>query len=338
MRNTTLSDPPVVVVTGASAGVGRAVVRRFAQDKAKIALIARGIEGLEGTKREVEEAGGEALICQCDVADADAVEQAAHRIEERFGPIDIWINAAFAGILSRFLDMSMEDYERVTKVTYLGQVHGTYAALKRMVPRDRGSIVLVGSALAYRGIPLQSAYCGAKHAIQGFQDSIRTELIHAKSNVQVSMVQLPGVNTPQFDWIKTNLPNKPKPASPPYQPEIPAEAIHYAAHHKRKEMLLGWPTIQAVWGDRIASPLVDRYLAATGVSGQQAKEPVSPDRRNNLYEPVPGDFGAHGRFDSTARTRSSQLWLTTHPVEVIAGTALALAVGGLAWLGTRSRR
>ena len=333
-----LSDPPVVVVTGASAGVGRAVVRRFAQDNARIGLIARGIDGLEGAKREVEEAGGEAMICQCDVADANAVEQAAHNVEETFGPIDIWINAAFAGVLSRFLDMSIEDFERTTRVTYLGQVHGTYAALKRMVPRDRGSIVLVGSALAYRGIPLQSAYCGAKHAIQGFHDSIRSELLHDKSNVHLSMVQLPGVNTPQFDWIKTNLPKKPKPASPPYQPEIPAEAIHYAAHHRRKEIVLGWPSLQAIWGNRLASPLLDRYLAATGFSGQQDKEPVSPDRKNNLYDPVPGDFGAHGRFDAQARKHSSQLWVTTHRTQMAFGAALALAAGGLAWLGSRSRR
>lgn len=330
-----LSDPPVVVVTGASAGVGRAVVRRFAKDKARIGLIARGREGLEGAKRDVEAAGGEALICPCDVSDYKAVDRVADRIEGEFGPIDIWVNAAFAGVLARFVDMSMEDYERVTRVTYLGQVHGTRAALDRMLPRDRGSIVLVGSALAYRGIPLQSAYCGAKHAIQGFQDSIRGELIHMKSNVSISMVQLPGVNTPQFDWIRTDMPRKPKPASPPYQPEIPAEAIHYAAHHRRKEIKLGWPTVEAIWGDRFASPLLDRYLAATGFKGQQDKEPVSPDRKDNLYQPVPGDVGAHGRFDSNARTTSPQLWLTTHRAQVALGTLLTLAAGGLAWLGSR---
>ena len=326
---------PVVVVTGASAGVGRAVVRRFAEGRAKVGLIARGRDGLEAASRDVASAGGEPLICQCDVADPVAVEQAAQRIEEQLGPIDIWINAAFAGVLSRFVDMTMEDYERVTKVTYLGQVHGTYTALKRMLPRDHGSIVLVGSALAYRGIPLQSAYCGAKHAIQGFQDSLRAELIHAKSKVRISMVQLPGVNTPQFDWIKTNLPNKPKPASPPYQPEIAAEAIHYAAYHTRKEIRLGWPTLKAIWGDRLASPLLDHYLAATGFSAQQADEPVSPGRQDNLYHPVTGDHGAHGRFDASARKRSSQFWLTTHRAQVGLGAILALAAGGLAWLGRR---
>ena len=332
-----LAEPPVVVVTGASAGVGRAVVRRFAADKAKIGLIARGRDGLEGAKREVEAAGGEALICQCDVADYAAVEAAAERIEQELGPIDVWINAAFAGVLARFVDMSMEDYDRVTKVTYLGQVHGARAALERMLPRDKGSIVLVGSALAYRGIPLQSAYCGAKHAIQGFEDSLRAELLHAKSNVNVSMVQLPGVNTPQFDWIRNEMPHLSKPASPPYQPEIPAEAIHYAAHHRRKEIKLGWPTIEAIWGDRLASPLLDRYLAATGFKGQQDKQPVPADYRDNLYEPVPGNHGAHGRFDGWARTRSPQLWLTTHRMQAALGAGAALAAGGLAWLTARAR-
>jgi NAD(P)-dependent dehydrogenase (short-subunit alcohol dehydrogenase family) len=329
------SNPPVVVVTGASAGVGRAVVRRFAQDKAKIGLIARGMDGLEGARRDVEAAGGEALVCSCDVADYRAVDEAAAKIERQLGPIDIWVNAAFAGVLAPFMDMAVEDYERVTRVTYLGQVHGTRAALERMLPRDKGAIVLVGSALAYRGIPLQSAYCGAKHAIQGFLDSLRCELLHMKSNVHVSMVQLPGVNTPQFDWIRTDMPRKPKPASPPYQPEIPAEAIHYAAHHRRKEIKLGWPTIEAIWGDRLASPLLDRYLAATGYKGQQDKDPVSPGRKDNLYQPVPGDHGAHGRFDAISHARSSQLWLTTHRAQAALGAALALAAGGLAWLGSR---
>ncbi|MCH5372478.1 MAG: SDR family oxidoreductase, partial [Planctomycetes bacterium] len=253
-----------------------------------------------------------------------------------FGPIDVWVNVAFAGVMSNFVDMDMADYKRVTEVTYLGQVHGTMAALKRMMQRDRGSIVLVGSALAYRGIPLQSAYCGAKHAIQGFQDSVRSELLHAKSNVHLGMVHLPGVNTPQFDWIRTNLPGKPKPASPPYQPEIPAEAIHFMAHTGRKSIKLGWPTLEAVYGDYVASPLLDRYLAATAVSGQQADEPVSPDRQDNLYSPVPGDHGAHGRFDATARTLSSQFWLTRHRGPILAGAA-ALAAGAFSWTVSRLR-
>jgi NAD(P)-dependent dehydrogenase (short-subunit alcohol dehydrogenase family) len=333
----TFPDRPVVVITGASAGVGRAVARRFAQDGAKIGLIARGIDGLEATRREVEDAGGEALIYPCDVADHDEVEAAAQCFEEELGPIDIWINAAFAGVLSRFMDMSIEDYRRVTDVTYMGQIHGARAALKRMLPRNRGSIVLVGSALAYRGIPLQAAYCGAKHAIQGFQDSLRAELIADKSKVHVSMVQLPGVNTPQFDWIRTTMPKKPKPASPPYQPELAAEAIHYAAFHRRKEVVLGWPSMQAILGEKFVSPLVDRYLGATGVEGQQDEEKVSRDRRDNLYDPVPGDHGAHGRFDAIARTRSPQLWLTTHRAQAALGMGLALVAGGIAWAAGRRR-
>ena len=328
--------PPVVVVTGASAGVGRAVVREFARERASIGLIARGLDGLEGAKREVEEAGGRALVCPCDMSDYQAVKQAAERIERELGPIDIWVNVAFAGVLARFVDTSMKDYRRVTEVTYLGQVHGTRAALRHMLPRNRGAIVLVGSALAYRGIPLQAAYCGAKHAIQGFHDSLRSELIHMKSRVHVAMVQLPGVNTPQFDWIKTDLPMKPKPASPPYQPEIAARAIAYAARHRRKSIDVGWPTVKAIWGDRLASPLLDRYLAATGFSGQQDDEPVEPGRKNNLYAPVPGDHGAHGRFDATARTYSSQQWLSLNRGAIgLAGAIAAFAVGTMVALGRR---
>ncbi len=311
-----MAEQQVIVITGASAGVGRATVREFARPGARIALIARGRDGLEGAAREVEEAGGEALILPLDVADPQAVDDAATRVEEMFGPIDIWVNVAFAGVLARFIDMSLEDFRRVTDVTYLGQVHGTMAALRRMVPRDRGSIVLVGSALAYRGVPLQSAYCGAKHAIQGFHDSIRCELLHAGSRVHVAMVQLPGVNTPQFDWIRTDMPMQPKPASPPYQPEIAARAIRFAAEHRRKSVWVGWSTLKAIWGDRLASPRLDRYLAATAVTGQQGDRPVSPGRRDNLYEPVPGDHGAHGRFDATAHRSSPQLWLTMHRSEV----------------------
>lgn len=325
----TKRNAPVVVITGASAGVGRAVVRRFAKDGARIGLIARGMDGLRGAAREVEEAGGEALILPCDVSDHHAVDAAAQEIEEKFGPIDIWINVAFAGVLARFLDVDPEDYKRVTEVTYLGQINGARAALNRMVPRNRGSVVLVGSALAYRGIPLQTAYCGAKHAIQGFHDSIRAELFHAKSRVHVAMVQLPGVNTPQFDWIKTNLPMQPKPASPPYQPEVIAKAVHWAAHHRRKQVMVGFPTMQAIWGDRFASPLLDRYLAATGFKGQQGDEPVAADRKNNLWEPVAGDHGAHGRFDSTSKTWSPQLIASLNRGWLAAGIVAAAGIGGL---------
>lgn len=329
--------PPVVVITGASAGVGRAVVRRFARDRAKIGLIARGLDGLEGAAADVRAAGGEPLILPCDVSDPVAVEAAADRVEAELGPIDIWINVAFAGVLARFVDIAPEDYKRVTEVTYLGQVNGTRAALKRMMPRNRGHIVLTGSALAYRGIPLQAAYCGAKHAIQGFQDSVRAELFHAKSRINIAMVQLPGVNTPQFDWIKTDLPCKPKPASPPYQPEIPAEAIHYAAHHGRKNIMVGWPTVEAIWGDRLASGLLDRYLGATGFAGQQADEPVEPGRRDNLWEPVPGDHGAHGRFDDIAKRHSPQLWANLHRGWLAAAGVIGIGIG-MAALGRRGER
>jgi NAD(P)-dependent dehydrogenase (short-subunit alcohol dehydrogenase family) len=331
------SHRPVVVITGASAGVGRAVVRRFAKDGARIGLIARGLEGLEAAAREAREAGSDTLILPTDVSDSQAVEEAAGHVEDTFGPIDIWVNAAFAGVLSPFLDMSMEDYARVTDVTYLGQVHGTHAALRRMVPRNKGAVVLVGSALAYRGIPLQSAYCGAKHAIQGFHDSIRAELIHQRSKVHISMVQLPGVNTPQFDWIRTTMPRKPKPASPPYQPEIAARAIHWAAHHRRKSVMLGWPTLEAIFGDRIASSLLDRYLARTAYKGQQDADLVSPDRRDNLYAPVPGDFGAHGRFDAVARKHSTQFWVTRHRTPLALGAITALAGIGAGLFARKGR-
>jgi short-subunit dehydrogenase len=330
-----LADPPVVVVTGATAGVGRAVVQRFARDGAKIGLIARGMERLEATKREVEEAGGEALICQCDVADAEAVDEAASKVEEQFGPIDIWINVAFAGMMAPFVEISMAEFKRVTEVTYLGQIHGIHAALKRMIPRDRGAIVITGSALAYRGIPLQSPYCGSKHALQGFQDSLRCELLHMKSNVHVTMVQLPGVNTPQFDWIRAKLPGRPRPVGTVYQPEVAADAIHFAAYSKRKEVIFGWWALVAVWADKLASPLVDRYLAKTGFASQQTDQPIAPGRKDNLYEPAPGDRGAHGRFDAIAHGKSRELWLTKHRALAALGAALALAAGGIAWLGSR---
>ena len=330
-KDTFMAGRQVVVVTGASAGVGRAVVRRFAQDGAAIGLIARGREGLAGAAADVEAAGGTALQLPLDVVDAAAVDAAAARVEAELGPIDVWINAAFAGTLMRFVDISDEEFRRVTDVTYLGQVNGVRAALRHMRPRGRGSIVLVGSALAYRGIPLQSAYCGAKHAIQGFQDSIRCELIAEGSRINVSMVQLPGVNTPQFDWIRTNFPRKPRPASPPYQPEIAAEAIHFAAGSRRKSIKLGFPSWQAILGDAVASPLLDIYLGKTGVSGQQDQEPVAADRRDNLFEPVPEDRGAHGRFDAEARTVSPQLWITKQRGPLLTAAAAAAAAGALWW-------
>ena len=326
----------VVVITGASAGIGRATVREFAKHGAHIALLARGRDGLEAARREVEEAGGKALVIEIDVSDHDAVDRAATQIEQELGPIDVWVNNAFVGMFSEFLEMTPEEYRRVTDVTYFGQVWGTMAALRRMVPRDRGTVVLVGSALAYRGIPLQSAYCGAKHAVQGFQDSIRSELMHRKSNVHVTMVQLPGINTPQFDWARARMPNKPMPSGAVYQPEVAAKAIHFAAHSKRKQIYVGLPTLEAVLGDKIASGLLDRVLGKIGYSGQQRPEPMSPDRRDNMFAPVPGDHGAHGSFDSTAMSFSPQLWATMHRTEIGIG-AVALAALGAVWLLGRGK-
>lgn len=326
------SNPQTVVITGASAGIGRATVREFARNGANVALLARGTDGLEAAKREVEELGGKALAIPTDVADAEAVEEAAWRIERELGEIDVWVNNAFAGIFARFLDVTPEEFERVTDVTYLGQVNGTRAALKRMLPRNRGSIVLIGSALAYRGIPLQSAYCGAKHAIQGFLDSIRSELIHENSDVTITMVQLPGVNTPQFDWIRAKLPGKPRPIGAVFQPEVAARGIYFAAHSGRKEVFVGYPTVQAIWGNKFASPLLDRYLAAVGFKGQQAPQPVSPDRKDNLFEPVPGDHGAHGRFDSEARDWSPELWASMHKKQLGLAALGAAAAAGIGFM------
>lgn len=323
-----MSKQQVVVITGASAGIGRATARLFAGEGAALGLIARGRDGLEATAREVEELGGKALVLPADVADGDAVERAAAAVEEAFGPIDLWINNAFAGIFSPFTDMSPDEFRRVTEVTYFGQVHGTRAALKRMLPRDRGAVVLVGSALAYRGIPLQSAYCGAKHALQGFLDSVRSELLHSKSGVRLTMVQLPGVNTPQFDWVRKHVPGRPKPTGTVYQPEVAARAIRFAAESGRKEVIVGRPALQAIWADKFASPLLDRYLGRTGFEGQQEPAAPDPDRQDNLFEPVPGDHGAHGRFDAQARASSAQLWATMHrPALAAVAAGLALSAG-----------
>lgn len=300
----------VVVVTGASAGLGRAIVRAFARQGAHIGLLARGKDGLEGARSDAEQLGGKALVIPVDVADAEGIEHAADAVEREFGPIDIWINNAMVSVFSPVKKMTPEEYKRVTEVTYLGVVYGTLAALKRMLPRDRGVIVQVGSALAYRGIPLQSAYCAAKHAIQGFHDSLLSELIHDKSNVRVTMVQLPAMNTPQFSWVKSRLPRKPQPVPPIYQPEIGADAVLFAAHNDRREMYVGYPTVEAIIGDKIAPGFADWYLARNGYDAQQTTEPVEPDRRDNLWEPVPGDHGAHGTFGDRAIMSSPQLWFS----------------------------
>jgi NAD(P)-dependent dehydrogenase (short-subunit alcohol dehydrogenase family) len=318
-------------VTGASAGLGRAIVRAFAREGAHIGLLARGRDGLEGARHEVEDLGGKALVIPVDVADAEGIEHAAEAIEREFGPIDIWINNAMVSVFSPVKKMTPEEYKRVTEVTYLGVVYGTLTALKRMLPRDRGVIVQVGSALSYRGIPLQSAYCAAKHAIQGFHDSLRSELIHDKSNVRVTMVQLPAMNTPQFSWVKSRLPRKPQPVPPIYQPEIGAEAVLFAAHHDRREMYVGYPTVEAIIGDKIAPGFADWYLARNGYDAQQTTEPVESDRRDNLWQPVPGDHGAHGTFGDRAITSSPQLWISKNRKWLgIAGAGLTgFAIGAL---------
>ena len=327
------SPPEVVVITGASAGVGRALVREFARDRASIGLLARGRDGLEAAKQEVERAGGRALVLPADVADADAVETAAAAVEQTFGPIDIWINNAMVSVFSPVREMTAEEFRRVTEVTYLGIVNGTLAALRRMLPRDRGTIVQVGSALAYRGIPLQSAYCAAKHAVQGFTESLRSELLHDGSRVRVSMVQLPALNTPQFSWVRSRLPREPQPVPPIFQPEVAARAIYWAAHHDRRELSIGVPTVAAIWGNAIAPGAVDWYLARHGYDAQQTDEPVRADRRDNLWQPIPGDHGAHGRFDVRARPYSLHSWLNRHRWVAAAGLALV----GLASAGVLRR-
>ncbi len=326
--------PKTVVVTGASAGVGRAVVRAFADLGADVALLARGHDGLEGARREVEAAGRRALAIPCDVAVSERVEAAADQVERELGPIDVWVNDAMVSVFSPVSEMKPEEYRRVTEVTYLGTVYGTLAALKHMKPRDRGVIVQVGSALAMRSIPLQSAYCGAKHAMRGFTASLRSELLHEKSHVRVVMVHLPAVNTPQFDWVRSRLPNRPQPVPPIYQPEVPARAIVYAAlHDVGRELELGWSTREAVLGNKVAADFADRYLAKHGFDSQQTDQPADPARPDNLWQPLAGDHGAHGAFDDRARGSSSQFWLRRHRRGVIAAAAAA-ALG----LGLKLRR
>ena len=316
----------VVVVTGAAGGVGRAIAHAFAKRGAQVALLARGERALEEVRQEVESLGGRGLVVPTDVAEADQVEAAATRVEQELGPIDVWVNDAMATVFARFKDTSAEEFTRATQVTYLGAVYGTMAALSRMLERDRGTIVQVGSALSYRAIPLQAAYCGAKFGIRGFTDSLRTELMADKSNVWVTMVQLPGVNTPQFNWCRSKLPKHPMPVPPIYQPEIPAEAVYYAAHHRRREMWVGYSAVQAIVGNKLAPTLADRYLAWKGISSQQMQDlPVPPGRPDNLFAPVDDKAATHGRFDDQAKQRSPQLWAITHR-PLLAG----VLVGGVA--------
>jgi short-subunit dehydrogenase len=324
----TAHKPEVVVVTGSSGGVGRAIAHAFAKRGAHIGLLARGRESLEATALEVEAYGGRALVIPTDVSDHGQVEAAAQQVEEHFGEIDVWVNDAMATVFARFIDTDPDEFRRATEVTYLGTVYGTMAALRRMTARDRGKIVQVGSALAYRAIPLQAAYCGAKFGIRGFTDSIRTELLHDKSNVQITMVQLPGVNTTQFNWCRSKLPDHPMPVPPIYQPEIPAEAVYWAAHHHRRELWVGYSAVQAILANNLAPSFADWYLAKTGFTGQQVKDmPVSADRLDNLFHPVPGEAATHGMFDDLAKSRSPQLWAATHRPAV---AAILLAVAGAA--------
>ncbi|MGH3498111.1 MAG: SDR family oxidoreductase [Nocardioidaceae bacterium] len=338
--DTERGDPRVVVVTGASGGIGRAVAEGFGRRGDKVALLARGKAGLDGAAERVRQLGGTPLPISLDVADADAVYAAAEQVENQLGPIDVWVNVAFTSVFAPFDQIRPAEYKRVTEVSYLGYVYGTMAALERMRTRDRGTVVQVGSALAYRGIPLQSAYCGAKHAIQGFHEALRCELLHEKSNIAVTMVQMPAVNTPQFSWVLSRLPRHAQPVPPIYQPEVAAAGVLYAADHpRRREYWVGASTMATLAANAIAPGLLDRYLARTGFSSQQTSQPRSPDQPVNLWEPADGpdghDFGSHGEFDDKSTDTSVQLWLSQHH-GVLAGAGAVMA--GAGWRLLRSLR
>jgi short-subunit dehydrogenase len=320
-----LNSQRVVVVTGASAGVGRATIRAFASEGAHIGLIARDTEGLHVAAAEAKDLGGKALASPADVADADQVEAAAARIEKELGPIDVWVNNAMTTVFAPVAETTPAEFKRATEVTYLGTVYGTMAALRRMLPRNVGRIIQVGSALAYRSIPLQAAYCGAKHAIAGFTDSLRTELIHDRKNIYLTMVQLPAMNTPQFTWCRSKMPNHPQPVPPIFQPEVAAERIVWASHHKRREVFVGVPTVIAIEANKLAPALADLYLGQTAFDSQQTSEAVAKDRPDNLFEPLPGDFGAHGVFGQQAHHEASTTWLSQHRgTTALAGAALGV--------------
>lgn len=329
--------PEVVVITGASAGIGRATAHAFAKRGAHIALLARGEDGLEGARQEVESLGGKALVIPTDVSNPDEVEAAAAKVEKELGPIDIWVNDAMLSVFAPFKEITPEEFKTVTETTYLGYVYCTMTALKRMLPRDKGTIVQVGSALAYRSIPLQAAYCGGKAGIKGFTDSVRVELMHDKSKVHITMVQMPAVNTPQFGWVLSRLPNKPQPVPPIYQPEVAAEAVFWAAHHRKRELWVGFSTVKAIVGGAMVAPwYADWVLAKSGYKSQQTAQPKSPDRQDNLNQPVDDqqDRGTHGTFDNRASSESLELWVATHEGwvggAVAAGVGLITAVAALA--------
>ena len=336
-----MDDPQVFVVTGASGGIGRATAQALAGPGVKVALLARGPAGLAGAAADVRAAGGIALPIEVDMADYAAVDDAAAQVERDLGPIDVWINVAFTSVFAPFIEIEPAEFRRVTEVTYLGFVHGTKAALDRMLPRDRGTIVQVGSALAYRGVPLQSAYCGSKHAIQGFNESLRCELLHDGSNVHVTMVQLPAVNTPQFSWVASRLPRHPQPVPPIYQPEVAARAVvHAAKNPRRREYWAGASTVATLIGDKLAPGLLDRYLARTGYRAQQTDQPRPPGQPANLWQPVDSsrDFGAHGVFDDRSHGRSQQLWASHHHGLVGLFTLATSAMGALVLRGRRGGR
>jgi short-subunit dehydrogenase len=314
----------VVVITGASAGVGRATARAFAARGARIGLVARNREALENAKREVEARGGEAVVAVADVADADAVERAAQLVGDAFGPIDVWINNAMASVLGEITEISTEEFRRVTDVTYLGVVHGTQAALRRMLPRDRGVIVQIGSTLAYRGIPLQAPYCAAKHAVQGFHDSLVSELLHRGSNVRATIVHLPAINTPQFRWVRNHMPRKPKPFGAIYEPEVAARAIVSATENPRREINVAWSTTQAIVANAFAPGILDHYLARVGFDEQQSGEAEEEGRADNLFAHVPGDAGAHGAFSDRAKN-------VALPSKAIATGLAALALAAIVY-------
>ena len=321
----------IVAVTGASQGIGRAIARAFGAAGARVGLIARGLDGLNACRAEIEQAGGQALVLPADVSRAADVQKAAHALADRFGGIDTWINDAMVSVFSPVVEMTPEEFRRVTEVNYLGTVHGTLAALRYMLPADEGVILQIGSALVYRSIPLQSAYCASKAAIRGFTDSLRCELLHDRSKVKVCMLQLPAVNTPQFEVVRTRLPRHPQPMPPIFQPEVVARAALHLVQHPQREMWVGGSTAKAIVGQKLIGGLLDRYLARRGWDSQMDERPIDPlERPDNLDAPLPGDRGAHGDFDARARRTSVELWLRLHAGELAAATAAA-AVGLLAW-------
>nr|WP_217906626.1 SDR family oxidoreductase [Bordetella genomosp. 11] len=323
-----------VVITGASAGVGRATALEFARQGADVALLARDAKALGATAREVRELGVRALPIAVDVADAKAVHRAAEQVEDELGPMDVWVNNAMLTVFSPLSKLTPEEYARVTEVTYLGQVYGTMAALRHMRPRDRGTIVQVGSALAYRAIPLQSAYCGAKHGVRGFTDSLRSELMHDRSRVHVTMVQMPALNTPQFDWAECHMPYAPQPVPPIFQPEVAARAIVWAARHRRRELYVGMPAIKAIVANKFFPGLLDRYLARTNYAAQRRQPLAPPPRASNLWQPVPRLHSTHGSFDERSQGRSPALWASTHRAALLGA---GLALGGLLWAALSRR-